>query len=339
MATIRKRGEYSWHAQVRRHGYPSQTRTFNTKAEAEKWARQVEAELDRGIYIDRSEAEKNTLYAVLERYKNEITPKHRGSSTEKPRIEAIQEHQIAKLKMAALSSRDLAEYRDFRLKKVSGSTVNRELNIISAAINQARKEWGIHTENPIALIKRPSENRARDRRLENDEEERLLAELSPTTRKDNGRYEEGGSRNPWIKPLMQLALETAMRRGELLSLTWDNVDWSRSGVRLPITKNGDARNVPLSTVAVAILHSLPRSIDGRIFPITEAALKKAFTRACERAKIENLHFHDLRHEATSRLAEKLSNVMELAAVTGHKDLKMLKRYYHPRVEELARKLG
>jgi integrase len=130
-----------------------------------------------------------------------------------------------------------------------------------------------------------------------------------------------------------------MRRGELLSLTWDNVDLKKQIAFLPETKNGETRTVPLSSRAVAVLEALPRSIGGKVFPTTPAALKKAFERACAGAGITNLHFHDLRHEATSRMSEKLPNLIELAAVTGHKDLRMLKRYYHPRAEDLARKLG
>lgn len=339
MGTIRKRGAYSYQVQVRRRGYPTQTRTFETKSAAEKWARDVEREYDQGIYTDRKEAEKNTLYMVLDRYKKEIVPNHRGSEVEGLRIDAILRHPITKLKMAALSTRHLAEYRDERLQSVSGSTVNRELNIISAAINHARKEWGIHVENPIALLKRPKENRARERRFEGNEEQRLLQELTFVPKDEMGRFAKGGCRNRWVKPLVQLALETAMRRGELLSLDWQYVDLSRACITLPMTKNGESRKVPLSMAAIEILKSIPRALAGRVFPTTESALKQAFTRACERAKIANLHFHDLRHEATSRLAEKLPNVIELANVTGHKDLKMLKRYYHPRVEDLAKKLG
>lgn len=336
MATISKRGDYQWQVKVRRKGYPDQSRTFDSKAEADKWARSVEAELDKGLYIDRNEAEKNTLWSVLDRYRREVSPLKRSGKLEASRIETIKREKFTQTKMAALSASHLATWRDARLKKISGSTFNRELNIISAAINTARKEWSIHCENPVTLLRRPQENKARDRRLEGDEETRLLAEL------DAGKREAGkfaGMQNTWIKPLVLFAIETAMRRGELLSLRWEFVDTARRFVHLPLTKNGEARNVPLSTAAVKLLEALPRSIDGRVFPTTEDGLKKAFSRACERAGIANLHFHDLRHEATSRLAEKLPNVIELAAVTGHKDLKMLKRYYHPRVEDLARKLG
>jgi integrase len=139
-----------------------------------------------------------------------------------------------------------------------------------------------------------------------------------------------------------LAIETAMRRGEILALRWSDVYLSDSYVRLHDSKNGEARDVPLSTRAVQILRDLstkPVQISGRVFPISPEALKKAFTRARERAGITNLHFHDLRHEATSRIAERLDNILELSAVTGHKTVQMLRRYYHPRATDLAKKLG
>ncbi len=338
MATIRDKGPYQWHVQVRRKGYPIQTRTFRYKAEAEKWARDVESEMDRGIYIDRSAAEQTTFYDVLIRYRDEVVPEHRGAEVEKIRIDAlVKDRDLVSVKMAALTSRLIAEWRDRRLKSgVKGSTVNRELNIISAAINTARKEWGVHLDNPVALIRRPQNGAARDRRLNDGEENILLAALEVSPRK-NGPL--AGMQNVYIRPLVLLALETAMRRGEMLSLLWANIDSKRSLAYLPTTKNGDARTVPLSSLALSVLREMPRSIDGRVFPISDDAVKKAFVRACKRAGIEDLHFHDLRHEATSRLAERLPNLVELAAVTGHKDLRMLKRYYHPRAEDLARKLG
>jgi integrase len=160
---------------------------------------------------------------------------------------------------------------------------------------------------------------------------------------EGGRNAQGrfikGTRNPWVKPLVQLALETAMRRGELLALEWQYVDLKKRLAYLPMTKNGEARTVPLSQKAATILSGLPKAISGRIFPISPMALRKAFERACESAGINDLHFHDLRHTATTRLAERLPNLVELASVTGHKDVRMLARYYHPKAEDLAKKLG
>jgi integrase len=140
-------------------------------------------------------------------------------------------------------------------------------------------------------------------------------------------------------PLVGLALETAMRRGELLSLTWPNVDLKRRVVHLAMTKNGEARAVPLSSAAIEILEHLPRHVSGRVFPMSAAAVERAFARALSRAEIFGLRFHDLRHTAITAMATKLPNVIELSAVTGHRSLKMLQRYYHPKASELALKLG
>lgn len=340
MATIRKRKtSKKYEVQIRRDGWPTLTRTFSKAADANAWASVIESEMERGVFIDRTEAEKNTLGDLLQRYLTDVSSQKKGHSTERYRLVALQRDPIAKIKVAGLSGKLMAEWGDKRLKEVSGSTVNRDLNLISHVINVARKEWGIHVENPVSMIRRPPENRARNRRLAAGEEESLLAELELSARSERGTFEAGGTHNPWMRPLVILALETAMRRSELLALRWSDVFLSDRFVRLHDTKNGEARDVPLSTRAYQVLAGLPRHISGRVFPITGDAVKKAFTRAVERAGLGDFHFHDLRHEATSRIAEKLDNVLELSAVTGHKTLTMLKRYYHPRAKDLARKLG
>lgn len=335
-------GTIKWQVKIRRNGYPTASKTFARKSDAEAWARAQEAEMDRGAWRDRSSADSTTLYALLDRYLKDVVPSKRGAEIESLRIKTLMRDEIARYKLSALSPLVLADWRDRRLEAgCSGGTVNRELNIVSAVLNWARRELMVAVENPVSSIRRPPQSKARDRRLEADEEARLLAALDdqPATNREDGKHYRQGTRNPWIKPLVLFALETAMRRSELLSLTWENVDLKKRVALLPETKNGTARTVPLSSRAVAVLENLPRSIDGRVFPTSADALKRAFERAVKRAGIEDFHFHDLRHEATSRLAEKLPNVIELSAVTGHKDLRMLKRYYHPRAEDLAKKLG
>lgn len=235
---------------------------------------------------------------------------------------------IASYSLANLSPAVVARFRDERLLTVSSGTVIRDLSVLSSVINHVRREWGIVIQNPCELVRKPRAPLGRTRLLDAAEEARLLHELRPV-----------GRRNVWMKPVVQLALETAMRRGELLALRWESMDLAKRTAYLPLTKNGRPRHVPLSLAAVSILEALSRSPDGRVFPITAAALVAAFTHACKRAGIVDLHFHDLRHTATTRIAEKLPNVVELAAVTGHQSLQMLKRYYHPRAEDLARKLG
>jgi integrase len=339
MAGIWKRGKY-WRVEIRRIGYPTLNRTFDSKVDAEAWARSIEAEMDRGIFVDRTEAETTSFGDLLKRYAAEISPHKKGGDGEILRIHKLRKDKLAEYKVSALTGKVMAEYRDARLRQVTGSTVNRELTLIGHVLTIARKEWGIPLEvNPVSMIRRPKENRARARRLSPAEEKRLLAELAPSPRDESGRFEAGGCRNEWVLPVVILAIESAMRRSEILSLRWPDVFLDERFVRLHDSKNGEARDVPLSTRAAATLSALPRHPDGRVFPITGEAIKKAFTRACERAGLENVHFHDLRHEATSRIATRLDNILELSAVTGHKTVQMLKRYYHPRATDLARKLG
>ena len=156
---------------------------------------------------------------------------------------------------------------------------------------------------------------------------RLLEELQPINR-----------RSIWMLPLVQFALETGMRKGEMLTLLWSNVDAHRQIAFLPLTKNGESRVVPLSKNAVEVLTNLPK-LEKRVFPINAAAVSANFARARKRAELNDFHFHDLRHTAITKLAQKLPNILELASVTGHKQIRMLQRYHHPNAEELAKKLG
>jgi integrase len=327
MATFEKRGDF-WRAKVRRNGFPAQSRTFDNKALAERWAREIENEMDRGDFVDRTEAEKNTLAEVLKRYQKEISPTKKGADSEDYRIDSILKSRVCQTKMSALSSAQLAAYRDERLEAVSPSTVNRELNVISHAIEIARREWGIYMpENPVRLVRRPKAPRARDRRFMKDEEKRLLAECRDT------------ARNPFLLPVVQLAIETGMRQGEIVGIERCRIDLKKRFIVLPDTKNGEQRIVPLSPKAIQVIKALPASINGKLFPgLTTEAVKRAFIRAARRAKLEDFHFHDLRHEATSRLFALGLNPMEVAAITGHKTLQMLKRYTHLNATDLAKKL-
>lgn len=232
--------------------------------------------------------------------------------------------------------------------------------LISNLFNIARKEWGFEgLTNPIVSIRMPSVQNARNRIFYDGEESLVVAALEPAERQTSGYWGSGCS-NPWLKPLVQLALETAMRRGELLALRWENIRLADRVAHLPITKNGQSRNVPLSSKAVEILNGLKPKDDGNVkqlskgavFPVSDNAVKLAFIRAIERARnryveaggtdermLTDLHFHDLRHIAITRLAEKLPNIIELASVSGHSDVRMLRRYYHVSAVELAKKIG
>lgn len=356
MATIRNRGEYQWEAQIRRKGYPAQRKTFETKSDAQAWARMIESEIDRGIFVSRVEAERTAFHQLIDRYISEIAPKHKGAYSEIKRLEALKRHPLATRIVATLTSSDFARYRDERLKIRKGNTVKRELALFQCVIEVARRKWGIHlAENPVRMVSRPSYNDERSRRLDPIEEQYMLSALQCQERRVDGTYADA-SHNPWIRTIVQIAIETAMRRGELFELRWKHVNLERRTAHLPSTKNGLPRTLPLTPKAAQLLKDLPRSLCGRVFPTAADALTKAFTRGltrarakyagdCEQARVTaqedfllDLRVHDLRHEATCRLATKLPNLIELASVTGHREVNMLKRYYNITAEELAAKL-
>lgn len=327
MATIRLHGK-KWQARVYKKGYPTAIRSFLVRKDAEKWARQIEADMDKGSYINSTLSEKTTFGELIERYLREVTPLMRGAKADSIRLKAIMRRSIAKENMATLTPSKIAKYRDERLTEIAPSTVVRELAYFSSIINHARREWGINTSNPVLSVRKPTQPQGRSRVLSYDEERMLLQACEPKA-----------NRNIYTRPFIILALETAMRRGEILNLRWENIDYSKRTAFLKLTKNGESRTVPLSTRAIDTLQALPRSIDGRVLPINFAALETNFKRARERARLENLRIHDLRHTAITRLADKLPNLIELSAVSGHKSLAMLKRYYHTNAENLAKKLA
>ena len=327
MASFRQHGN-RWQARVRRQGYPDITKSFQGRQDAERWARSVESDIDRGSYVSHTEAQKTTLADLIQRYMAEVLPSMKGATEDSIRLKAICRRPICKNSIAALTPAKVAEYRDLRLTEVAAGTVVRELAYLSSIINHGRREWGIHANNPVALVRKPTQPKGRQRVLTSAERERLLAELQPT-----------GRRNVWMLSVALLALETGMRRSELLALRWGDINLDRRTATLHMTKNGDSRVVPLSTSAAQTLAAMPRSICGAVFPITACALAANFDKAVARAQLPDLHFHDLRHTAITLMATKLPNLIELAAVSGHKSLKMLQRYYHPDVGDLARKLG
>lgn len=327
MASFRQHGN-GWQGRIRRRGYPDITKTFETKADAEKWARALESEIDKGQFVNVNEAQRTTLGDLIKRYLAEVTPSMKGAVEDTIRLKAIMRKPIVRWSMANLSAARIAAYRDERLKEVSAGTVIRELAYLSAIINHARKEWEINVPNPVQMVRKPPSPQARARVLTDSEVLKLLQALEPT-----------GRRSHWTKPAVELALATAMRRGELLSLRWENVDLQGRTAFLSDTKNGESRTVPLSTAAVQVLAELPRHISGVVIPVKYFTLDAAFKRGVRRSGLDGVRFHDLRRTAITHLAERLPNLIELAAVSGHKSLMVLKTYYRPSATELAKKLG
>ena len=324
MATFRNR-KNKWQARVRRSGQPDVTKTFLIRTDAEKWARSIEIEIDRGSYINTSYAQKTLFKDLIQQYLKEVTPTLRGAPEDTYRLRKMMRNPIAELNLTELTPNKIANYRDERLKEIKPNTVIRDLAYISSMINHARREWGLGIINPVAQIRKPSQPKGRERVLNDAEMSRMLHELEKI--------------NPFLKPLCEFALETAMRRGELMSLLWVNINFEKSVAFLPLTKNGDSRYVPLSTKAIKILKLLPRDIEGRVFPLNKGTVSIFFLRAARRAKVDDVHFHDLRHMALTKLSVKFTNIFELASISGHKELKMLQRYVHIKAEDLVIKMG
>lgn len=327
MASIRNRNG-KWQVRINRQGFPSTTKTFNSRSLAQRWAKQVENEITNGNYQNANLVRQINFKQIIERYLDEVTSKSKSLKEDTFRLRALMRHWIGELKLNELTQFTVARYRDERLQQVSNGTVIRELAYFSSIINHAKREWGFEITNPIPLVKKPPSPPGRNRILSENEINRLFETCKPRVR--NG--------NPWILPIVRFAYETAMRRSEILGLTWDCVDLNKRVAVLHMTKNGDFRKVPLSSIAIQILESLPKNTTNKIFPINHANFTAHFERVRNTANIQNLHFHDLRHMAITKMAKKLPNVIELSAVSGHRSLKMLQRYYHPDAEELALKL-
>lgn len=324
MATIRQRNN-RWQVIVKRKGHPTLSNTFDLKKDAEKWGRYQEQLIDAGQWIDRTEAEQTTLEELLKRYAKEISTTKRGKEVEVTRINALCRTTIAKHSVAAITGKRLAQWRDLRLTEVSPSTVTRELQLLGHAFTVAIREWGFGlNSNPVSLIRKPAPNKARDRILNEEQRQALISSV-------------GRCQNPWVKPVVIFALETATRRGEILSLSWDDVDLERRVAK--VSGKTGSRTIPLSPACAVMLKTLPRSLDGRVFPITVDTLKQAYERAVARAGIEDFTFHDLRHDALTRLAKLGLNVLELRAISGHTTANMLQRYVSIDAGELAGKLA
>ncbi len=357
MATLRKRGD-RWHCQVRKKGFEPQTKSFRTRAEAERWARLVESEMDGGAFVSRKEAESTTLLEAIDRYEREVTPKKRGAVQERSSLNALRRTTLAQRYLSSIRSGDAAEVRDTWLQEgYKPATVLRRLALLSHVFNVCRLEWHFESlANPVEAITKPTPNNARDRRVAPAPERLQVDDESSDRRASDDELDLviTASDSAVLRDAVRFAVETAMRRGELTSLLWQHVDLQRRVAHLPSTKNGESRDVPLSPTAVQILERMPVDIHGRVFPVRADALTRAFGRSVARARkryekqcaergvrpdaefLVGLRFHDLRHEATSRLAG-IFQMHELAKITGHRDPRMLLRYFHPRAEDLAKR--
>jgi len=341
MATIVKTPSGTWKAVIRKIGWPTTAKTFRTKRDAEDWARRTEDEMVRGVYLSRAPSEKLTVAGALKRYMEEVSVTKKPTTQRSERFSAQRLNAFfGKYSMAAVSADLVAKYRDERLAEgKSNNTVRIELAMLGHLFRIAIQEWGIGLSfNPVANIRKPSPGAGRDRRLNLSEQQRLFEAVNAHS-------------NPMLGWIVRLAVETAMRSSEIAGLRRSQVDLERRVVRLMDTKNGSARSVPLTRAATAVLQSAldnplrPNDTDlvffgepGRDKKRKPYIFQKLWAGIVHDLGFDDLHFHDLRHEAVSRLVEAGMSDQEVAAISGHKSMQMLKRYTHLRAEDLVGKL-
>jgi len=327
MASITKRGR-AWFAQVRRRGV-SRSGSFSTKAEAVAWAAQLEAEI---LADKRGEVPERPFSDLLTRYRDEVSATKRGERWERLRIGLLLRDGISAVSLRDLDARHVAEWRDRRLGQVSAASVRREWNLLSAACNVAVREWRWLRDNPFREVRRPAPSAARDRIATDHEIERLLFALG---------YDcdtVPGTITARVGAAVLFAVETAMRAGEIAGLTWDRVFEDRRFVKVGAGKTAAARrDVPLSPEALRILKQMRPLKQDSVFDLTTQQIDALFRKAKVRAMVDDLHFHDLRHTAITRLSRKL-DVLALARMVGHRDLRMLQVYYNESAEDLAGRL-
>jgi len=335
MASIAKR-DGSWRVQIATLGVRD-SKTFNTKAEALAWAVKRETEIREGEATGIQKG--RTLDDAFRRYEKEVSAHKRGKRQEILRMGAIGRYEIAgtplsDMKLADITSDILGRWRDQRLTvdEVKGSSVNRDLNLLSHVFASATKEWKWIAKSPTTDVRRPADPPARDRLYSDDEIERICFALGF----DQVETELATTGYQRVAVAFLFAIETAMRAGEICSLVASDIVGRTATLRQ--TKNGTKRGVPLSRRAAELLSLLPEVPDDEpLFDLTSGSLDALFRKAKKRAMIDDGTFHDTRHLAITRLARKL-NVLDLARMVGHKDLRQLQVYYNETAESMAAKL-
>ena len=332
MATFRKRGD-KWQARIQRRGQAPLAKSFHNKTDAIKWARNVESQLDLGTFAPKQTMPR--LMPILDRYVEEVSVTKKGATQETYRAGQFKRTKLAGMHLDKITGEVIAQYRDQRLTEVSNNTVRLELAFLSVVFEQCRREWGLAVSNPVKQIRLPKPGKPRQRRLEAGEEEALLA----ACRASGAHY---------LHSFVLLAIETAMRFSEIAGLRWEDISFASKTIHLSDTKNGHPRSVPLSTRALNAIAALPRPISGRVFAAKPGSIRSAFLIAVDKAKtlhgddpnfMSGLRFHDLRHEAVSRLFEKGLNPLEVGVISGHRTISMLQRYTHLKPESLVSRLG
>lgn len=314
-----------YRAQVKHKG-KYKSKICPTKGEARAWANAIEAEFRAA---DAGEIPNKKVADLFNRYVEEVSRYKKGFRWERIRIRSIIDtDQLAQVNIRELSSVHIAAWRDRRLRTVQGSTVGREWNLLSNVFTTAVREWRWLKTNPMSDVKRPAPGRSRSRRPTADELDRLSHSLGYGCGVDLVSAR--------VAAAMYFSIETAMRAGEIAGLRSEHIDYERRTAKLINTKNGEDREVPLSSEAIRILQELPEH--NPVFGLTASQIDSNFRRAKKLAIVEGLNFHDMRREALTRLSKKV-DVLALARISGHRDLKiLLGTYYAESMADVAKLL-
>jgi len=344
MASVRKRSNGRYQAQVRTKGFKTITKTFKLKSDAVAWSRDIESQQTRGLFTDTSEASQALFSECLDRYEKEQEAQGRRSiASLKSQIRMLKQSNLSSLSLINVTPKAITEYREGRLAGgLKASTVIKDMTMLSAFFNHVQREWHIALPkgNPVDLVSSPKHKdpTSRDRRFRGGEEAALVDYLS--------------DHSPQVALILRLALATGMRRGELLNLRYSHVSGKRSTLHIPVTKTDYPREIPLTEEANNILlerifmigvadrsTTIGDILDMKLFDMKSDSVTRAFGRACKALGIKGLTFHDTRHEAISRLFERGLDMMEVSLVSGHKGFDMLKKYTHLRPESLLDRMN
>lgn len=320
MASLRKMPNGNWRAEVVKLGV-RRSKVLPTKTAAKDWAAREEYAI---VNSDRVAAE-GDLSSLIERYSRERSPQKRGSRWEQIRLNALTREPIAKIRIADLKASDFAEWRDGRLRTVKPATVLRDMNLLSSLFSVAVKEWGVMSSNPLADVRRPKAPPARDRLATPAEMELLRLSAGENLHRATAR----------VFHAFLFSIETAMRAGEIVALRWADLDLTNRVAHLPMTKNGTARDVPLSSEAVRLILALPQA--DPVFNLTTVQREALWRKLRDRSGVKGLNFHDGRHIAITRLAKRV-DVLALARMVGHRNISQLLTYFNESAADLAKRL-
>ncbi len=321
MASITKR-QNKWRVQIRKQGYRYFSKTFFNKDNAIRWARRIEYEMDAGRHTLHN-GEDYTLGELLTKYMNEITIFKKSRIQETYCIQKLLQESFCSNPLYKSTMNQVQSFKQRRGN--SPVALRHELIVIRHCLKIARSEWGLFLkETPFEQISLPKPPKSRRRRLSNDEYQKLYK--ASKTMKIN-----------YIWPIVLFAIETGMRRGEMLKLKWSNINFDDRTAYLEDTKNGEDRYVPLSIKVIELLSSIKQS-NNLVFPVSSNAVRLSWERLKRKANVNNLRFHDLRHEALSRFTEKGINPLEILEISGHKQLGQLRAYTHLSASKLSNKL-